>query len=325
MHRRAWLATSMALAAMRQAAWAQARPRVIAVLNGATAVGMKHDLVDALREGLASHGLVEGRDIELHFRFAEGEPDRLPALLDELLRLKPAVLVAAGPRPVIVARDAGVTLPVVAAGVDDPVQMRIAESHARPGGNFTGISAAFQGVLARRMQVLSDIVPAPRRFAVLGKPVTVDAADLRQAMNRLEGQVGGPLLMLEARHARDLEAVFSAIARERINGLVVLTDATFYNIRHDIASRCAALKLPSVWGARGYLDAGGLASYQGDFYALFNRSAALVDKILKGTQPGDIPFEQGTKFELVLNLRAARELGLSIPARVRLAADTVIE
>jgi len=305
MHRRAWLATSMALAAMRQAAWAQARPRVIAVLNGATAVGMKHDLVDALREGLASHGLVEGRDIELHFRFAEGEPDRLPALLDELLRLKPAVLVAAG--------------------VDDPVQMRIAESHARPGGNFTGISAAFQGVLARRMQVLSDIVPAPRRFAVLGNPVTVDAADLRQAMNRLEGQVGGPLLMLEARHARDLEAVFSAIARERINGLVVLTDATFYNIRHDIASRCAALKLPSVWGARGYLDAGGLASYQGDFYALFNRSAALVDKILKGTQPGDIPFEQGTKFELVLNLRAARELGLSIPARVRLAADTVIE
>jgi putative ABC transport system substrate-binding protein len=295
----------MALAAMRQAAWAQARPRVIAVLNGATAVGMKHDLVDALREGLASHGLVEGRDIELHFRFAEGEPDRLPALLDELLRLKPAVLVAAG--------------------VDDPVQMRIAESHARPGGNFTGISAAFQGVLARRMQVLSDIVPAPRRFAVLGNPVTVDAADLRQAMNRLEGQVGGPLLMLEARHARDLEAVFSAIARERINGLVVLTDATFYNIRHDIASRCAALKLPSVWGARGYLDAGGLASYQGDFYALFNRSAALVDKILKGTQPGDIPFEQGTKFELVLNLRAARELGLSIPARVRLAADTVIE
>ena len=182
MHRRAWLATSMALAAMRQAAWAQARPRVIAVLNGATAVGMKHDLVDALREGLASHGLVEGRDIELHFRFAEGEPDRLPALLDELLRLKPAVLVAAG--------------------VDDPVQMRIAESHARPGGNFTGISAAFQGVLARRMQVLSDIVPAPRRFAVLGNPLTVDAADLRQAMNGLEGQVGGPLLMLEARHAR---------------------------------------------------------------------------------------------------------------------------
>jgi len=123
----------------------------------------------------------------------------------------------------------------------------------------------------------------------------------------------------------ELDPAFKTLARERINGLVVLADATLYSLRHDIAARCLAMKLPSVWGGRGYLDAGGVASYQGDVRALYRRSTVLIDKVLKGTPPGEIPFEQGTKFELVINVRAAKAFGLTIPHRVRVSADAVIE
>jgi len=153
----------------------------------------------------------------------------------------------------------------------------------------------------------------------------VQMPELRQALSALERPLNGSLLPLEANSASDVESAFKSIVRDRINGLVVLADAAIFTLRHDIGARCKALSLPSVWGGRGYLDAGGVASYQGDFQALYKRSAALVDKILKGTPPGEIPFEQGTKFDLVLNLRAARELGLTIPRHVRISADDVIE
>ena len=323
MDRRACWFGWMALWAARRTAWAQGSRRVIAVLNGAQADGMR-DLMQQLREGLTELGRVDGRDVELQFRFAEGRPERLPGLLDELLMLQPALLVAVGPRPVMVARDAKVALPVVAVLIDDPVAMGIARTPANPGGRFTGLSAAFDGVLQRRLQLLADLVPAPRRLGVLSNPKTSPPAELRGALTPLEAALG-PLPQFEVSSAADLDAAFRALAHERINGLVVSADATIFAIRHDIGARCEAMKLPSVWGGRAYLDAGGVASYQGDFGALMRRSAVFVDKILKGTPPGEIPFEQGTKFELVLNLRAARALGLSIPARVRVSADAVIE
>jgi putative ABC transport system substrate-binding protein len=316
----------MAPWAAREAAQAQGRRQLIAVLNGsAPDANMQRELVGGLREGLAAQGLVEGRDVELQFRWAEGKPERLPGLLDELLRLQPAVLVAAGPGPAIVARDAKVTVPVVAIHIDDPVLMGIARTPARPGGQFTGLSAAFDGILQRRLQLLADLVPGPRRFAVLINPMTVRSAGLRQDLNAVEPTLGAALLLVEASAPADFDAAFKTLARERINGLVVLADAMFYTHRHDIGARCQAMKLPSVWGGRGFLDAGGVASYQGDFRALCVRSAVLIDKILKGTPPGEIPFEQGTKFDLVINARAAQALGLTIPHRVRVSADEVIE
>ncbi len=323
MDRRAWLFGCIAMAAALPAARAQPRP-VIAVLNGAQAVGMR-DLVEHLRDGLAELGRLDGRDVELQFRFAEGQPERLPGLLNELLKLQPAVLVAVGPRPVIVARDAKVALPVVAAVIDDPVVMGIAKTPARPGGNFTGLSAAFDGILQKRLQLLADLVPGPsHRLAVLLNPLTVRPEGVRDTLKPLEATLGA-LVQVEASTAADLDAAFKTLARERVTGLVVLADAQLYLLRHDIVARCQAIKLPSVWGGRGYLDAGGVASYQGDFNALYRRSAAFVDKILRGTPPGEIPFERGTKFELVINLRAAKALGLTIPHRVRVAADEVIE
>jgi putative ABC transport system substrate-binding protein len=270
-------------------------------------------------------GHVEGRDVELQFRFAEGQPGRLPGLLTELLGLHPAVLVAVGPRPVVVARDAGVALPVVEVHIDVPVQMGFARTAARPAGRFTGISAAFEGVLERRMQLLADLVPGPpRRFAVMLNPQTVNPDTVRLAMVPLEATLG-PIAQVEVSTAADLDAAFKTFARQGVNGLVVLADATLWVIRHDIGQRCQAMRLPSVWGGRGYLDAGGVASYQGDLRSMYRRSAMFVDKILKGTPPGEIPFEQGTKFELVVNARAARELKLTVPPRVRVAADEVIE
>lgn len=322
MDRRAWLWGCTALAAAPLSAWPQPR-RLIAVLNGATAEGMR-EMVEELQRGLAEHGYVQGRDIELQFRFSEGRPERLGALLEELLRLKPALLVAVGPRPVVVARDANVALPVVAVHIDDPVELGIAQTAARPGGWFTGISAAFDGILQRRLQLLFDLVPPPAHLAVLMNPQTVRAQDVREALQPLEAALGA-LELVQASSAAHLDDAFATLARQRVNGLVVLADATLYVLRHDIGARSRAMKLPSVWGGRGYLDGGGVASYQGDVRALYRRSTALIDKVLKGTPPGEIPFEQGTKFELVIHRRNAAALGLTIPPRVLVAADEVIE
>jgi putative ABC transport system substrate-binding protein len=322
MDRRACLLGCIAIGAAGRIGWAQGRP-VVAVLNGAAAAGMT-DLIEELRGGLAELGRQDGRDLELQFRFADGRPERLPGLLDELLGLRPVMLVAVGPRPVLVARDARVALPVVAVNIDDPVAMGIAQTVARPGGRFTGISAAFDGILQRRMQLLADLVPGQRRFAVMLNPQTVKPGLIRQMVEPLEGALG-PVVQVEVSAGGDLDAAFSTLGRERVTGLVVLADATLYTQRHDIGARCQAMKLPSVWGGRGYLDAGGVASYQGDLRALYRRSTVLIDKVLRGTPPGEIPFEQGTKFELVVNARAARALGLTIPQRVRVSADEVIE
>jgi putative ABC transport system substrate-binding protein len=322
MDRRAWLWGCTALAAAPLTAWPQPRRR-IAVLNGANAEGMR-DMVEELQRGLAELGHVDGRDVELHFRFSEGRPERLGPLLDELLLLKPVLLVAAGPRPAMVARDAKVALPVVAVHIDDPVTMGIAQTAARPGGWFTGISAAFDGILQRRLQLLADLVPPPRRLAVLMNPQTVRAQGIREVLQPLEASLGA-LELVQVSSAVDLDKAFATLARQRVTGLVVLQDATLYMLRHEIGSRCRAMTLPSVWGARGYLDAGGVASYQGDQRALYRRSTVLIDKVLRGTPPGEIPFEQGTKFELVIHRRNAAALGLHIPARVLVAADEVIE
>jgi putative ABC transport system substrate-binding protein len=321
--RRAGLFGCIAMAAALPAARSQPRP-VIAVLNGALADGMR-DLVEELRAGLAGLGRVDGRDIELQFRFAEGRMERLPELLDELLKLRPAVLVAVGPRPVMVARDARVTLPVVAVHIDDPVLMGIAQTVARPGGWFTGISAAFDGILQKRLQLLADLVSGPqRRLAVLMNPQTVRFDGVRDTLRSLEATLG-PMVLVQASESAELDAVFKTLERERVTGLAVLADARLYVLRHDVAARCLAMKLPSVWGGRVYLDAGGVASYQGDVRSMYRRSTVLIDKILKGVPPGEIPFEQGTKFELVIHRRNAAALGLTIPARVLVAADEVVE
>ena len=251
--------------------------------------------------------------------------ERLPALLAELMQLQPDVLVTVGPRPTMLAKDATSSLPIVAVSIDDPVQMGLAVSYARPGRNITGVSAAFRGVFARRLQLLKDIVPKARKFAVLYNPDTVPRADIAEGIARNEPTLRVPVVMFEARGPEDIDAAFVTMAKDRVDAISILADSTFWVHRARLAGLCQQHRLPSVWPHKGYLEVGGLISYQGDFAAMFRRSAALVDKILKGTKPGDIPFEQATKLDLVVNLRAAKALGLTIPQSVLLGADEVMQ
>ena len=326
--RRAAMAT--ALAGLAAGLGAQPRGPVAKARLGFLGAGIADPIslrttVEPLRQGLRELGHVEGQNLAIDFRWAQAQYERLPGLLDELLRLDPDVLVASGPRPALVARDAVKTLPIVAVAVDDPVQMGLVASHSRPGGNITGISAAFTGMLQKRLQLLKEVVPTARRFAVLFNPDSVPRESMTESVPRWERGLGVTVQLEAIRVPDDYEAAFASVARERTDAVAVLADTVVWVHRAKLGELCLKHRLPSIWGGGGYLDAGGLLSYQGDWPALYRRAAVLVDKILKGTKPGDIPFEQGTKLELVVNLKAAKALGLTIPQSVLVSADEVIE
>jgi putative ABC transport system substrate-binding protein len=180
-------------------------------------------------------------------------------------------------------------------------------------------------MLQKRLQLLKDVVPAARRYAVLFNPDTAPRAGIAPSVPRWEQGLGITVQLLEIRGPRDFEPTFAAIVGERVEAVAILADAMIWTHRAKLGELCTKYRLPSIWGGGPYLDAGGLLSYQGDFPALYRRAAALVDKILRGTPPGDIPFEQGTKLELVVNLKAAKVLGVTIPQTVLVSADAVIE
>lgn len=299
----------------------------IAVLGGSAGLAdpnVRRDVAPLLK-GLRERGWVEGRNLVIDWRFAEGQPQRLPGLLAEVLAPEPDVLVTYGPRPALLAKDATRTIPIVAVAVDDPVQMGLAASYARPGGNITGSSGAYQGILSRRLQLLKDFLPNARRFAVLMNPHTLPRPVLEEGLTEVRSKLGVEIVVFEARGPDDFDAAFEAMASQRVQAVAVLADSTFYVHRLRLGELCRKQRLPSVWGGRGYLEGGGLASFQGDFAELFRRAASMVDKILNGARPADMAWEQSTKFELVLNLKAARELGLTVPQSVRVSADEVIE
>ena len=319
--RRAAIATALALLGAPLAALAQPVSRKVRIgfLSGvASGPDSLRGMVDPFLQGLRELGYVEGQNLAIEFRWAEGKPERLPGLLAELIRLEPDVLVTTGPRPPMLAKDATSTIPVVAVAVDDPVQMGLA-------GNFTGISAAFRGILAKRLQLLKDIVPKARGFSILLNPETALRKEISDEVPNWERILGVKVLLLETRGPDEFDAAFEAMAKDRVEGVAILADATFFVHRARLGELCIKHRLPSVWGHKDYLGSGGIASYQGDFAAMFRRSASLVDKILKGTKPGDIPFEQATKLDLVVNLKAAKALGLTIPESLLVSADEAIE
>jgi putative ABC transport system substrate-binding protein len=282
--------------------------------------------VDPLRQALRDLGWIEGQNLApIEVRWAEGRYERFPALLVELLRLDLDVLITMSPRPAMLAKEATKTLPIVALGVDDPVAMGLVTSIARPAGNITGVSAAFTGLLDKRLQLLKDILPTARRFAVVFNPASVPPKALADLVPGWEQSLGLAVSLAEVRGPDDFDPAFAALVKERVNGVVFVADPMVWVQRAKLGELCLKHRLPSVWGGAGYLDAGGLASYQGDWPALFRRGATLVDKILKGAAPGDIAFEQGTKLELVVNLKGARALGITIPKSVLVSADEVIE
>jgi putative ABC transport system substrate-binding protein len=300
--------------------------RIAFLSGGVPDATVQQTVVEPFRAALRERGWVEGRNLRIDYRWAEGKPERLPALLAELLALRPDLLLAAFSASALAAKARGVEVPVVAAGVDNPVLMGLAVSMARPGGRITGVSSFGGELVAKRIQLLRDLLPGVRRLGVLMNPATVQSAQLEALLQRLAREGGVSIVPVPARGPDEFDAAFAALARERVEGLVVLADETFYVHRAAIAERCRRARLPSVWGGRDFItDAEGLASYQSDFRVVFERAGVLADRILRGAYPAEIPFEQSTKLELVLNLKAAKAMGIVVPATLRLAADEVIE
>jgi putative tryptophan/tyrosine transport system substrate-binding protein len=283
--------------------------------------------VEAFRSGLRDLGYVEGRNIAIESRFAEGAIARLPDLAAELIARKPAVIVTGALPAVLAARNATRTIPIVmTAIIQDPVALGLAASMARPGGNVTGFW--FEGdeaLIWKRLQLLKEVVPATSRVGIVVNPDNPTEAASLALLPSATRALGLAVRILEARSAADFDSVFANAVREGLQGLHVSQDLLFNNHRAQIAALAARARLPAVYAFREFVAAGGLMSYAASLPDAYRRCAALVDKILKGTDPGDLPIERPTKFELVVNLRTAKALGLEVSPTLLARADEVIE
>jgi putative ABC transport system substrate-binding protein len=277
----------------------------------------------SLREGLRALGYVEGRSIVIEMRSADGRADQLPALATELVRLNVDVIVAGGPEAVEAARKATSSIPIVMVALSDPVAAGLVASFARPGGNLTGLTGSHPEVAGKRLELLKEAAPGLSRVAVLWDP-SADPAQLREAEAAARA-IGLRLQVLVVRAPTDFEAAFQAAARERAQALHVTETALLIFHRVRLAELAARAHLPAIGMFRLSPQAGFLMSYGPDMSDLFRRAATYVDKILKGAKPGDLPIERPDKFELVVNMKTARALGLTIPQSLLLRVDHVIE
>ena len=284
-------------------------------------------LTEALLQGLRDLGYVEGRNVVIEWRSAEGKLERLPALAAELAALKIDVIVAGGQPQALAAKQATRTIPIVFASAPDPVESGLVTSFARPGGNITGLSNVGQDLVGKRLELLKQAVPKVSRVAVLWHP---DERGERSEKDMKEAEVaaralGVRLQFVAARGPADFDRAFSEMTRARAGALTVQLSATFYTERRRLVDLAAKNRLPAVYPWRESVDVGGLMAYGPDQADLFRRAATYVDRILKGARPSDLPVEEPTKFELVVNLKAAKALGVTIPQSVLGRADQVIE
>ncbi len=282
--------------------------------------------VKAFREGLRELGWVEGQNIVLEYRFAEGRLDRLPGLAAELVRLQMDVIVTGPTPPAVAAKNATGTIPIVVVNVGNPVGLGLIESLARPGKNVTGSSfdVGLQ-IASKELELLEDTVPTVRRVAILSNPANPAHALAVEHVKAAARSLGVQLQFLEAREPNQFDGAFVAMAKERANALLVMADGMFILHRARLADLATRNRLPSMHGVRENVEAGGLMSYGPSSVVTFRRAAYFVDRILKGAKPADLPVEQPAKFELVINLKTAKALGLTIPQSVLLRADQVIE
>ncbi len=282
--------------------------------------------VDAFRAGLRELGYVEGKNITIEFRFAEGQYDRLPTLAAELVRLKVDVIVTHSVPGALAAKQATAAnpIPVVMTNVGDAVGAGIVASLARPGGNITGDTFYVTELAAKRLEVLKDAIPRMRRVAVLANPDNALTGLSLQAMEIAAKGLNVALLSFHARGPADLDSVFAAMAKESVDVLTVIEDAGLIPTFKRIAELAIRQRLPSISFIE-YADAGGLFGYGANYLALYRRAAVFVDKILRGAKPADIPVERPTTFDFVINMKTARALGLTIPQTVLLRADKVLE
>jgi len=320
------LIVALNLAVATMTLWAQQPNRIPVVGWLAAAAGPDDPLVEALRQGLRERGYLEGRNIKLEFRTAD-HPDRLPGLAEELIQLKVDVIVATSTPAAQAAKGATSTIPIVMSLVADPVGSGLVANLPHPGGNVTGLSSMVAELSAKRLQLLKETIPRLARVAVLWNPASLPTPlqtkfveDLKAAARSLSIE----LSFVSVKTPEEFDAAFSAVSRARAQALYLLEDPLFYVHRMTLAERASKAQLPTIHQSRTYTDAGGLVSYGANYADLMRRSAGYVDKILKGARPGDLPIEQPTKFELVVNLKTAKALGITIPQSILLRADEVI-
>ncbi|MBI2491941.1 MAG: ABC transporter substrate-binding protein [Candidatus Rokubacteria bacterium] len=278
----------------------------------------------AFRQGLRDLGWVEGKNISIEYRYAEGRSDRLPGLAAELVRLKVDLIVASTGTDGLVAKNATRAIPIVVASAGDAVGGGLVESLARPGGNITGLSQIAPEMAGKRLELLKEIAPRLSRVAVLWNPEALVSTLTWEEIQRPARQLGVQLHSLEVRTPGDFARAFENATRARAGALLIMPSPVFLTNLKRIADFAAKNHLPSIFHIREFADSGGLMAYGVDRSDMFRRAATYVDKILKGAKPSDLPVEQPTKFELVINLKTAKALGLQIPPSVLVRADTVL-
>jgi putative ABC transport system substrate-binding protein len=282
---------------------------------------------EAFRQGLHNLGWIEGKNILIEYRYADGRAEILPELAADLVRLKVDVIVASISTDALAVRDATRTIPIVMASGGDPIASGLAESLARPGGNITGLSQLAPALGAKRLELLKESVPALFRIAVLWNPRN-PASSSTLSWNEMQGparQLGVQLHSLEVQSSTEFDQAFESATKAGAGALVITPDPLFAGNVKQIADRATKNRLPSIFHLREFAESGGLMSYGIDRSDQFRRAATYVDKILKGAQPADLPIEQPTKFELVINLKTAKALGLTVPVALLARADEVIE
>ena len=280
---------------------------------------------DAFRQGVRELGYIEGKNIVIEYRNFEGKLDRLPALAAELVRLKVDVIVTGGPSATRPAKEATSTIPIVMSQDPDPVGNGFIASLARPGGNITGLATLAPEIGGKRLELLKEIVPRLSRVAVLGESTNPGSAQQLKEVERAAGVLGVKLQYLDVLDPKDVETAFRAASKARAEAVLTLGSPILLSQRIQLADLAVKNRLPAIYGQPEFVQAGGLMTYGVNFKDLDRRAARYVDKILKGAKPADLPVEQPKKFEFIINLKAAKQIGLTIPPNVLARADRVIK
>ena len=298
----------------------------IGFLDGSTASGSAV-LVDTLRQELSKLGWVEGKNLAIEYRFAEQKSERLPELAAELVRLKVDIIVVAETLPALAAKRATTTIPIVMVTPGDPVGSGLIASLARPGGNVTGLAALGPELITKRLEILKDVVPKLTRVGVLWRAGArvgqeIQLKELRPAAVALKLKLEEIETQLDA---KGLESAFQTAKQKQVDAIITTAGREFFSERKRIVELAGKYRLPAIYFQKGFVDEGGLMSYGGDAIDLYRRAAVYVDKILKGAKPADLPVQQAKKFEFIINLKAAKQIGLTIPQSVLYQADKVIK
>jgi len=301
---------------------AQQAMRVVGFLGGAAPAGYAV-LIEAFRSGLRDHGYIEGQNIRIEYRWAQTQYENLPALAADLVQRKVDVIVTQGTPAALAAKQATTKIPIVMAIVGDPVDSGIVASYSRPGGNITGSSFFFPEINAKRLELMKSLMPGLNRAGILMHPDNLAMTSVLRAVNEVAKAMDVKLQQMEVRRLDELDSAF-AQAKSQIQAHTVIDEGLFIANAKRIAELAIRNQLPGI-GFREYCEAGGLAAYGVNFPHIWRRAATFVDKIFKGAKPADLPIEQATRFEFIINLRAARSFGLEVPPTLLARADEVIE